>query len=317
MRRLLPFLAALAGLLPAADAGSLRLAPSEPRRFDFADQAVLPPSFGRGEFTLELWIKPDATFPVGPTIRASIGQLVNWTDADAQPYSAPGWWFGGNWLLDGHSRPEGFMGDKTRVGTFSLQLYGGGRVRWTFADPSADTVVGKVWAVQAWPANTTPSLLDGRWHHVACVRRWTGESGATLELWIDGRLVATQEIPTRTDMRIYWDSVPHPQDPPELGGWAWGAEVMTAWDYFFTQYEDYKGLVDELRFWDRARTPEELAGQWDLALRGDEAGLVGWFDFAARDGEVFRDRLDPTRVLHLHRAGPEAHAPEGAPLRTP
>jgi len=31
--------------------------------------------------------------------------------------------------LDGHTRPDGFTPDKTREGTFSLQFYGGGRLR--------------------------------------------------------------------------------------------------------------------------------------------------------------------------------------------
>ncbi len=56
----------------------------------------------------------------------------------------------------------------------------------------------------------------------------------------------------RVNMRQFWDSLPHPRNPKAVGGWCWGSEVMTAWNYYFTQYEDYKGLLAELRFWDRA-----------------------------------------------------------------
>ncbi|HYH07616.1 MAG TPA: LamG domain-containing protein [Thermoanaerobaculia bacterium] len=274
-------------------AASLQFQRNEPRQYDFADQAVLPPTFGAGEFTFELWIKPDASFPVGPTDRGTIDQLKNWSESDRRPYSAPGWWYEGNWLLDGHSRPAGFGGTDSRAGTFSLQFFGGGRLRWMFADDDRIVPVGMVWTVQPAPAKNAPSLLDGQWHRIACVRRWTGESGADLELWIDGALVAKTSIPQRVNMRRFWDSVPHPNDPKELGGWAWGAEVMTAWDFYFTQYEDYKGLLDDLRFYDRAKTPAELA-----APAGDR-GLVGHFAFDEGTGTIARDRLDPNRTITL------------------
>lgn len=279
---------------------SLSFGRNEPRRYDFADQAALPPAFGAGEFTFELWSKPDHAFPVGPVARGTIDQLSNWSEGDRPPYSSPGWWLEGNWLLDGHTRPQGFDSLSTRAGTFSLQFYGGGRLRWMFADDDRVVPVGMVWAVQAAPAKNAPSLLDGQWHHVACVRRWAEPSGADLELWIDGKLTAKTNIPQRVNMRKYWDSLPHPNDPKELGGWAWGSEVMTAWSVYFTQYEDYKGLIDDLRFWDRARTPEELSRP--APVRGNEPGLAGWIPFDEGRGDVARDRLEPKRTIALHGA---------------
>lgn len=286
--------------------GSLKFSANEPRQYDFADQAVLPPTFGAGEFTMTFWIKPDASFKVGDTERGTIAQLTNWSESDVRPYASHGWWYGGNWLLDGHSRPNGFSPGDSRAGTFSLQLFGGGRVRWTFADDDRVVPIGMVWAVQPAPAKNAPSLLDGQWHHIACVRRWSEPSGATLELWIDGRMIASTSIPQRVNMRKYWDAVPHPNDPKELGGWSWGAEVMTGWDYFFTQYEDYKGLLDELRFYDRALTSEELSSQ-----RAEARGLVGRFAFDEEKGEVARDAIDAKRVMTLHRM---AWSSEDAPL---
>lgn len=152
----------LAAVLAApAHAGSLRFVENAPTHYDFVDIPSLPGEFGRGEFAFELWVKPDATYPIGPTVRASYAQLRNWTDADPEPYSSDGWWLAGNWLLDGHTRPEGFMPGDTREGTFSLQFYGGGRLRWTFADAKGGMPKGMVYAVQAWPATSTPSLLAG------------------------------------------------------------------------------------------------------------------------------------------------------------
>lgn len=316
-RHLVVILLASAVLVPPAGAGSLRLQENEPTRYDFADVSRLPPTFGRGEFTLELWIRPDTRFPVGPVWRAGYNQLVNWSDADPEPYASPGWWLAGNWLLDGHTRPEGFMAGDSREGSFSLQFYGGGRLRWMFADAAEGMPAGMVWAVQAWPASSTPSLLDGQWHHVAAVRRWREPEGARLELWIDGKPVAHTDIPGRVDMRRWWDALAHPDDPAELGGWSLGAEVMTAWNYAFTQYEDYKGLVDELRLWDRALSPEELAGHWREAVPAGAPGLVGRYGFDEGRGDRVADALSPDRPLVLHRTGPGHWSGVGAPLVAP
>lgn len=54
----------------SAAAGSLRFVANAPTQYDFVDITRLPASFGRGEFALEMWIKPDNSFPVGPVWRA-------------------------------------------------------------------------------------------------------------------------------------------------------------------------------------------------------------------------------------------------------
>jgi hypothetical protein len=85
---------------------------------------------------------------------------------------------------------------------------------------------------------------------------------------------------------------------------------MTAWGVYFTQYEDYKGLVDELRFWDRAKAPAELRAGRRGAVKGGEPGLVGWFPLDEGAGDTARDRLDSSRVLRLH--APAGGAPGSA-----
>ena len=53
---------------------------------DYADQTNIPSGFGEGEFTLELWIKPNDSFPVG-TVAGGTEQLQNWASEDIAPYS--------------------------------------------------------------------------------------------------------------------------------------------------------------------------------------------------------------------------------------
>ncbi|MEM7249111.1 MAG: hypothetical protein AAF533_27570, partial [Acidobacteriota bacterium] len=228
--------------------GSLLFVQNEPDLHEYGHQLELPPGFGDGELTFEVWIKPDASFPVGPCGAGGLEQRVNWSNADVEPYSSGSWWYEGNFLLDGHDNGSGFEN-----GTFSLQWYGGGRLRWLFGDGQLAGPGGH-WSVGAWPAATTPSLLDGAWHLVACVRRWSGVDQADLELWIDGALVDVETSDARTDMRTFWDG--WPAFPSGQEGWFWGAEKQAAIGVL-SQYEDHKGLVGEFRFWSRAKTAAE------------------------------------------------------------
>jgi hypothetical protein len=204
------------------------------------------------------------------------------------PYSSSDWWFPGNFLLDGHNNSS--FGN----GTFSLQFYGGGRLRWQLGDQGSPGP-GGVWGVQAWPATSTTSLLDGRWHHVACVRRWQGTTQARLELWLDGALVDTELSDVRTNLAALWAA--WTGFPSAQRGWFFGAEKQSAIGVL-SQYEDYKGLLTELRFWSRALASPELTSPGHArALSGSESGLVGWFRFSEGAGTTACDALAPTRCL--------------------
>ena len=115
-------------------------------------------------------------------------------------------------------------------------------------------------------------------------------------------------------MRKFWDSLPHPDNPKNLGGWSWGSEVMTSLDFYFTQYEDYKGLLDKLRFWDRAKAEDELKQNWSKAVAGNEKGLVGYFPMDEGAGEILRDNFDKSRIITLHKAKKESWSAENAPV---
>ncbi len=305
-------LAAMGGLTassaPAGTGSSFSLAVFEnaPGDYDYGRQLELPPGFGSAEFTFELWIRPDDSYPVGPTTPGTPGQLINWSDADNPPYSSDDWWYEGNFLLDGHNNANANFEE----GTFSLQFYGGGRVRWHFGD-GAVAGPGRHWSVEAFPASTTPSLLDGAWHQVTLVRRWAGAAQADLELWVDGALVATETSSERTDMRTYWDT--WSAFPPGQEGWFWGAEKQAAIGVL-PQYEDYKGLIDEIRFWSRAKTPAEIAADWADPVDGSEPGLAGVYRFDEGMGTTTCDALEPIRCIDLINMKPGFWSPDNPPL---
>ena len=182
-----------------------------------------------------------------------------------------------------------------------------------FVDSGENMPKGMVHAVQARPASTAPSLLEGSWRHVVALRRWREPAGATLELWVDGKRVGAADIPHRTDMRRFWDKLAHPGDPEQLGGRSLGAEVMTAWNYAFTQYEDHKGLVDDVRLWGRAPSPEEIGAWAEGGAAGNAAGLLAHFPMEEGRGAVLRDRLNPSSSWRLHRGSRQSWSAENAP----
>lgn len=273
--------------------------------YDYGYQLVIPEGFGVGEFTFELWIKPDNSYPFGPTYSGS-GQLLNWTSepVDPKPSDGGGWWYKGNFLLDGHANAG------AGYGTFSLQLYASGRMRWHFVDE------GGYWGIQGADVMTAPSVVDGNWHQVTVVRRWSGMTDADLELWIDGILIGSAITSARTNMRNYWDGWAGFATNQE--GWFWGTEKQAAIDVL-SQYEDYKGLIDEIRFWNRAKTATEIMNNYNAPVIGNETGLVGLFRFAEEIGTTSCNVINATAIadndcIALINMKPGYWSQESAPL---
>jgi len=269
-RHTFPAMAVLVTIFVTTHGHAVNFRANDSLESDYGVQTEIPKSFGTGEFTLDIRVRLDESFPVGPTgPQDSPAQLRHWSSADPKPYSREDWWFEGNFLLDGHNN-NGFW-----KGTFSVQFCGGGRVRWLFGD---DVIAGPGghWAVQAYPSSATPSLLDDRWHWISLVRRWSkAGQGADLELWVDGKNIATEHSSVRTDMRKFWDGFEGFVDLE--GGWFWGSEKQAAVGHLY-QYEDFKGELSEVLFWSVARSAEELAtSEKEVAM--DAPGLVGLYRF--------------------------------------
>lgn len=284
------------------DGGSFEWRVNEKGPQEYGHQLEIPSGFGEGEFTMQLWIKPDDQLPVGEISSETI--RTHWSVSDEMPYADSTWWYRGNFLLDGHNNAAGFS-----LGTFSLQFYGGGRLRWLFGDES--DVLGGVRSAGAFPADSTPTLLDGNWHHVTLVRRWVGEQDADLELWIDGSLVDAETTNLRTNMRSFWD------DWVGFGGlqdgWFWGAEKQAAVGKL-PEYEDYKGLMAEVLFWDHALEPGAIESDFAAPIAGDESGLVGYYPWGQRSGTEVCDVIT-LDCSTLYRTDDTQWVAEGPPLQ--
>lgn len=269
-----------AALLAATltQAGSLQFEANAPGEYEYAVQTTLPRDFGAGEFTLTFDVRLANEFGVGSTNDGE-GQRTNWSDADPAPYRSDDWWFAGNFLLDGHNNSD------FAAGTFSVQIYGGGRIRWLFGDGDSANQPGRLAAVQAYPASSASSLLDGKWHRVALVRRAL-RSGAMLELWIDGTLVAHSRRERMVDMRRWWRD--WSSFKTRQHGWFWGTEKQAAVGEL-RQWEDYKGLLDNVGFWTRALTADALAT--DVLSRS--TGFAAMWKFDARASDTTCDALAP------------------------
>lgn len=291
----------------AAASGSFEFVVNETgsKNQDYGRLRELPEAFGNGDFTLELWVRPNDRFPVGP-VDAGEDQLTNWAEDDNAPYTSDDWWRRGNFLLDGNNNDDG-----AAFGTFSLQFYAGGRVRWLFGDGSDSIPTGDVWAVGA-NSSDSPSLLDGQWHQLTLVRRSFG-SGSILELWIDGDLIDSEFSNAQTDMEEeYWEDWDGFDRDGE--GWFFGAEKRAA-SGELDQHEDYKGFIDELRFWSRAKSWFQISAGYDDAVTGSESGLVGWFDFSEGRRDEACDVLDSSRCIKLKNTDSDAWSTSNAPIR--
>jgi hypothetical protein len=255
------------------DSRSINFVESTPPTYDRATISVLPDGFGDGEFTFDLLFRCNITPPyvLGNTALGGITQRQAWSNANPTRYGASDWWFAGNFLLDGHNN------NSNGAGTFDIQI-AAGRPRWLFGDGSGALPTGGVWGIQSTATNT---VLDGAWHHVACVRRWNGASNADLELWLDGVLQDTQTSNVRTNMATsYWDT--WTGWPTNQQNWMFGTEKQAALGVI-SQYEDFKGQLGEIRFWSVARSPAALANDFDQ-VQNDAAGLAGVYRFAEQTG---------------------------------
>lgn len=245
--------------------GAVQFVENATQDFDYGLHTSLPNGFGDGEFTLKVVIEPSQVSTIGQTSSGS-GIIQNWANETAEPGDSSDWWYYGNFLLDGHnnSAPDD--------GTFSIQIYNSGVVRWTFGDGDASVPLGGLWGVQD---SSGTNVLDGSRHVLHLVRSWQSSpaNSADLELWVDDVLQDTVNTGSRTDMAAtYWDS--WTGFPVGQQGWMWGAEKVAALGG--ADWADYKGLVNEITFYGDALSASEIAADQGVVDTGHVDYLDHW-----------------------------------------
>ncbi|QTY25897.1 LamG-like jellyroll fold domain-containing protein [Flavobacterium sp. CS20] len=107
--------------------------------------------------------------------------------------------------------------------------------------------------------NSTSTVTDGEWHHVAGTFFLYGNE-TSLKLYIDGTLDQSAIL---NGLLVLND----PSSPVFIGGSDNGL------DFNFT------GSMDDLRFWNTARTASEISTNIECELTGGESNLVAYYNF--------------------------------------
>lgn len=110
---------------------------------------------------------------------------------------------------------------------------------------------------------TGGGIGDGGWHHVALT-----STNKTIQLYVDGQASGAATLMSALDITT--------------GNAAIGAH--------FSGAASLNGQMDEVRFWDKARSQAEIQADMDRQLNGDEANLTGYWNFNEGAGNVAADQ---------------------------
>lgn len=119
------------------------------------------------------------------------------------------------------------------------------------------------------PASTT-KVADGAWHHVGVTY-----SAGTVQLYVDGAADGSQSGFSGIDIK------------DTLSGTSGGTHIGVNND---GSSQPFNGEIAEARIWNAARSSTDIANHFDSKLNGDEAGLVGYWDFDEGAGTIAADR---------------------------
>jgi glucose/arabinose dehydrogenase len=224
---------------------------------DDEDRANLsePIDLGAASLTVEFWVR--GTVAENPTLHAG-GDLELLDDS----------WNGGNHVVDrdvagatgrrwGISIAGGFVRFGTGTGEDDLDL--------------EHTLEGDV------------NVLDGEWHHVACVR---DKPSGVKSIYVDGQLDFASS-PGRSTGNL---SFPNQGAPGQ--GSPWGH-----WLFLAARKHNgpsggggsFTGYLDELRLWRVARSAAEIAATYSKVIDYDSQDLVGYYRFEEGLGTLVND----------------------------
>lgn len=137
---------------------------------------------------------------------------------------------------------------------------------------------------------------DWEWSHVRVEpQTWHQAAGVFVpgacRLYLDGQ-------------EIHRNSYAQPPPDARLHFWIGGNPELEEQTHTFT-----KGLIDEVRVWNIARTGEEMAYWWNRAVDSDTPGLVGYWTFDEWTGQT---AFDATAFGRHGCLGADPSAPDGS-----
>jgi gliding motility-associated-like protein len=148
------------------------------------------------------------------------------------------------------------------------------------SDNGANNTVITAESLQTYTLNT--------WYHVAAVCDY---ANATLRLYLNGALVATQALPANLlANRLYQE---HSAFIGNASASANGSDID----------------IDEVRFWNTARTTTEIQNSMTQCLTLPQAGLVAWFKADEAGAPVAKSAVDANFTATLQNAGYGPPAP--------
>jgi gliding motility-associated-like protein len=113
--------------------------------------------------------------------------------------------------------------------------------------------------------------IFGKWVHVTAIMRDANDMDLYLNgINIGGTYIGNSQFPMSSS---------HPGEAAKIG-----FESTSVVTYHF------KGIMDELRVWKRALSVQEIRDQMCRKLKGDEEGLIGYWDFDNTKANVLMDR---------------------------
>ncbi len=137
-----------------------------------------------------------------------------------------------------------------------------GNGQWFPGEPLTDINNNGVWDdAEPW-VDINDEVTNSEWHHVAVVN-----TGGWFQMYVDG-------LPSGS--KVYMAPNLHPGD------------VFIGAD---NAGRRFVGYIDEVRVWNVARTTQQMKRYYELSLKGDESGLIGYWKF---DENTFYYAFDAT-----------------------
>ena len=125
---------------------------------------------------------------------------------------------------------------------------------------------------------TSDSTINlNTWYHIAAD---IDPISGNIKLFLNGDLVASQNS-TSLNGSPWLNS---PQIDADSTNVIVGAGIESVTNNFC-----FHGSIDELRIWQRSRTPEEIKNNYQLLKSGTEEGLIGYYRMNENFGEAFYD----------------------------